>query len=375
MCFLCFNKEIERREKIPQEEELLINNDIDSNIEANTINNSWSSLIWSDTKKIIGTASLLTAAVGLKTVQRVFQVAVTSIGSFDWNKVNPLNNLVDFGVTPVQLVISTQAMNLWKWGAEKIWQEGKIIFNRTANEEVSPLLSLYREIGVEEGYSCLSKTAIFGKMLIAKVGYWFSNHFMITASSMYSVGSLTSLGEYWSKIIYGANILSTIIRAEVLCYTSILIDKGIEYLTKTHMWFAFKRYFNCLNNNNENDELESLLSQQSKCMSLLKSGGYLTAMVIATIIDNAIKTAAVMYTADRLPEFESTFFQIPMFAIMFGLIINDTIGNKVLNKYAKKQWQKFFTSTPNNELEEIVEWQHFLGLFFGRHLLLIFNWS
>ncbi len=36
---------------MPQEEELLINNDIDSNIEANTINNSWSSLIWSDTKK------------------------------------------------------------------------------------------------------------------------------------------------------------------------------------------------------------------------------------------------------------------------------------------------------------------------------------
>ncbi len=108
---------------MPQEEELLINNDIDSNIEANTINNSWSSLIWSDTKKIIGTAGLLTAAVGLKTVQRVFQVAVTSIGSFDWNKVNPLNNLVDFGVTPVQLVISTQAMNLWKWGAEKMeWQ-------------------------------------------------------------------------------------------------------------------------------------------------------------------------------------------------------------------------------------------------------------
>ncbi|WP_395472885.1 hypothetical protein [Spiroplasma endosymbiont of Nomada rufipes] len=128
------HKEIERREKMPQEEELLINNDIDSNIEANTINNSWSSLIWSDTKKIIGTASLLTAAVGLKTVQRVFQVAVTSIGSFDWNKVNPLNNLVDFGVTPVQLVISTQAMNLWKWGAEKIWQEGRTIFNRTADQ-------------------------------------------------------------------------------------------------------------------------------------------------------------------------------------------------------------------------------------------------
>ncbi|WP_174480710.1 hypothetical protein [Spiroplasma endosymbiont of Danaus chrysippus] len=105
---------------------------------------------------------------------------------------------------------------------------------------------------------------------------------MITASSMYSVGSLTSLVEYLSKIIYAPNILSTIIRAEVLCYTSILIDKGIEYLTKTHMWFAFKRYFNCLNNN-ENDELESLLSQQSKCMSFLKSDGYLTAMVIATI--------------------------------------------------------------------------------------------
>lgn len=340
---------------MPQEEELLTNNDIDSNIETNTINNSWSSLIWSDTKKIIGTAGLLTAAVGLKTVQRVFQVTVTSIGSFDWNKVNPLNNLVDFGVTPVQLVISTQAMNLWKWGAEKIWQEGRTVFNRTADQEMSPLLSLYSEIGVEEGYSCLSKTTIFGKMLIAKVGYWISNHFMITASSMYSVGSLTSLAEYWSKIIYGPNILSTIIRAEVLCYTSILIDKGIEYLTKTYMWFAFKRYFNCLNNNiNENDELESLFSQQSKCMSLLKSGGYLTAMVIATIIDNAIKTAAVMYTADRLPEFESTFFQVPMFAIMFGLIINDTIGNKVLNKYAKKQWQKFFKSTPNNELEEIV---------------------
>ncbi|WP_338987252.1 hypothetical protein [Spiroplasma endosymbiont of Dasysyrphus albostriatus] len=128
------------------------------------------------------------------------------------------------------------------------------------------------------------------------------------------------------------------------------------------MWFAFKRYFNCLNNNNENDELESLLSQQSKCMSLLKSGGYLTAMVIATIIDNAIKTAAVMYTADRLPEFESTFFQVPMFAIMFGLIINDTIGNKVLNKYAKKQWQKFFTSTPNNELEEIVTNSNYMSI-------------
>ncbi|WP_425382152.1 hypothetical protein [Spiroplasma endosymbiont of Melieria omissa] len=348
---------------MPHEEELLINNNIHSNIEANTINNSWSSLIWSDTKKIIGTAGLLTAAVGLKTVQRVFQVAVTSIGSFDWNKVNPLNNLVDFGVTPVQLVISTQAMNLWKWGAEKIWQEGRTIFNRTADQEMSPLLSLYPEIGVEEGYSCLSKTAIFGKMLIAKVGYWISNHFMITASSMYSVGSLTSLAEYWSKIIYGPNILSTIIRAEVLCYTSILIDKGIEYLTKTHMWFAFKRYFNCLNNNiNENDELESLFSQQSKCMSLLKSGGYLTAMVIATIIDNAIKTAAVMYTADRLPEFESTFFQVPMFAIMFGLIINDTIGNKVLNKYAKKQWQKFFESTPNNELEEIVTNSNYMSI-------------
>ncbi|WP_342253564.1 hypothetical protein [Spiroplasma endosymbiont of Zeiraphera isertana] len=121
----------------------------------------------------------------MKTVQRVFQVAVTSIGSFDWNKVNPLNNLVDFGVTPVQLVISTQAMNLWKWGAEKIWQEGRTIFNRTADQEMSPLLSLYPEIGVEEGYSCLSKTAIFGKMLIAKAGYWISNHFMITASSMY----------------------------------------------------------------------------------------------------------------------------------------------------------------------------------------------
>ncbi|TLF26927.1 MAG: hypothetical protein FCO83_01355 [Spiroplasma sp. WSS] len=73
---------------------------------------------------------------------------------------------------------------------------------------MSPLLSLYPEIGVEEGYSCLSKTAIFGKMLIAKAGYWISNHFMITASSMYSVGSLTSLAEYWSKIIYGPNILS-----------------------------------------------------------------------------------------------------------------------------------------------------------------------
>lgn len=348
---------------MPQEEKLLINNDIDSNIEANTINNSWSSLIWSDTKKIIGTAGLLTAAVGLKTVQRVFQVTVTSIGSFDWNKVNPLNNLVDFGVTPVQLVISTQAINLWKWGAEKIWQEGRTVFNRTADQEMSPLLSLYSEIGVEEGYSCLSKTTIFGKMLIAKVGYWISNHFMITASSMYSVGSLTSLAEYWSKIIYGPNILSTIIRAEVLCYTSILIDKGIEYLTKTYMWFAFKRYFNCLNNNiNENDDLESLFSQQSKCMSLLKSGGYLTAMVIATIIDNAIKTAAVMYTADRLPEFESTFFQVPMFAIMFGLIINDTIGNKVLNKYAKKQWQKFFKSTPNNELEEIVTNSNYMSI-------------
>ncbi|BET38975.1 hypothetical protein [Spiroplasma ixodetis] len=348
---------------MPQEEELLINNDIDSNIEANTINNSWSSLIWSDTKKIIGTAGLLTAAVGLKTVQRVFQVTVTSVGSFDWNKVNPLNNLVDFGVTPVQLVISTQAMNLWKWGAEKIWQEGRTVFNRTADQDMSPLLSLYSEIGFEEGYSCLSKTTIFGKMLIAKVGYWISNHFMITASSMYSVGSLTSLAEYWSKIIYGPNILSTIIRAEVLCYTSILIDKGIEYLTKTYMWFAFKRYFNCLNNNiNENNELESLFSQQSKCMSLLKSGGYLTAMVIATIIDNAIKTAAVMYTADRLPEFESTFFQVPMFAIMFGLIINDTIGNKVLNKYAKKQWQKFFKSTPNNELEEIVTNSNYMSI-------------
>lgn len=348
---------------MPQEEELLINNDIDSNIEANTINNSWSSLMWSDTKKIIGTAGLLTAAVGLKTVQRLFQVTVTSIGSFDWNKVNPLNNLVDFGVTPVQLVISTQAINLWKWGAEKIWQEGRTVFNRTADQEMSPLLSLYSEIGVEEGYSCLSKTTIFGKMLIAKVGYWISNHFMITASSMYSVGSLTSLTEYWSKIIYGPNILSTIIRAEVLCYTSILIDKGIEYLTKTYMWFAFKRYFNFLNNNiNENDELESLFSQQSKCMSLLKSGGYLTAMVIATIIDNAIKTAAVMYTADRLTEFESTFFQVPMFAIMFGLIINDTIGNKVLNKYAKKQWQKFFKSTPNNELEEIVTNSNYMSI-------------
>ncbi|WP_174480711.1 hypothetical protein [Spiroplasma endosymbiont of Danaus chrysippus] len=69
-----------------------------------------------------------------------------------------------------------------------------------------------------------------------------------------------------------------------------------------------------------------------------------------------------MYTADRLPEFESTFFQVPMFAIMFGLIINDTIGNKVLNKYAKKQWQKFFKSTPNNELEEIVTNSNYMSI-------------
>ena len=341
---------------MPQEEMLLIDS---SNIEANIINTNrnWSSLIWSDTKKIIGTLSLLTSAVVLKTVQRVFQVKVTSVEPFDWNKVNPLNNLFDFGVTPLQLVISTQAMNLWKWGTEKIWKEGKLLFNRTSetsDDEMRPLLSSH-ENNVEESYSCFSKTTIIGKMIIAKFGYWISNHFMITASSMYSVGSLTSLAEYWSKIIYGPNIISTIIRAEILCYTSILIDKGIEYLTKTHMWSAFKRYFNCLSNNiNENNELESPFFQQSKCISLLKSISYLTSMVIATIADNAIKTASVMYTANRLSEFESTFFQIPMFAIMFGLIINDTVGNKILNKYAKKQCQKFFNFSPNNELEEII---------------------
>ncbi|WP_395472887.1 hypothetical protein [Spiroplasma endosymbiont of Nomada rufipes] len=47
---------------------------------------------------------------------------------------------------------------------------------------------------------------------------------------------------------------------------------------------------------------------------------------------------------------------------MFGLIINDTIGNKILNKYAKKQWQKFFTSTPNNELEEIVTNSNYMSI-------------
>ncbi|TLF25015.1 MAG: hypothetical protein FCO83_03195 [Spiroplasma sp. WSS] len=29
----------------------------------------------------------------------------------------------------------------------------------------------------------------------------------------------------------------------------------------------------------------------------------------------------------------------------------------------------------NNTVYKCLEWQHFLGLFFGRHLLLIFNWS
>ncbi|WP_339049447.1 transposase [Spiroplasma endosymbiont of Colias croceus] len=28
-----------------------------------------------------------------------------------------------------------------------------------------------------------------------------------------------------------------------------------------------------------------------------------------------------------------------------------------------------------SQITDDVEWQHFLGLFFGKHLLLIFNWS
>lgn len=324
------------------------------NIESNN-SRSWSSLIWQDSKKILGTVGLLGTAVGLKTVQRVLQVAVTKAGTMDWQKLNPVNDWFEFAVTPVQLVISTQAMNLWKWGTAGIWTTGKSLFGINTNEERIPLLSLYTEIVIEEGYSCLSKTAIIGKVLMTKMGYWLSNHFMITASSMYSVGSLTSFAEYWTKILYGPNILSTILRAEVLCYSSLLIDKGIEYLATTNMWSAFKRKWCSYSDRNELAEATFI---QSKWINLLKVGGYGATMLLATIVDNAIKTAAVMYSADRLPDFCSTFFQEAMFALMIGLIINDTLGNKVLNKYANNQIQKFLKAIgccqASAELNEVV---------------------
>lgn len=354
-------------EKIPDNgiEQVLPTNNIVTNIEDN--NNGCCSNWWWNTKKIVGSVGLLSAAVVLKTMQRVVQVAVTSIGDIDWNKVNPFHNWLEFGITPVQLIVSTQAMNLWKWGAKNIWNEGRALFGVTNNnEETMPLLPVANEMLIPElEYGCASKLKIMIKVFFAKNLYWISNHFMITASSMYSVGSLVSFNEYLNKITSWPNIVSTILRAEVLCYSSLLIDKGISYLGETSIWQAIKRWSQGRNwtynygNNNENDSLSpAAIYWRAKGMNVLKVVGCLVAMVSGTIIDNAIKTLAVMYTAGNISDFFSTFVNGWMVAIMFGLIINDTVGNKVLNVYAIKQikkcWKTIACCGSRNELPAVM---------------------
>jgi len=316
--------------------------------QSKTIQSSWSSIFLHDSKKMLQGLVYLTAVVGIKTIQRAFTVIVSGEGEMDWNKmlktINPMENPIEFGLTLPQLLISVLAMDVWKWGLTNIISEIKKL---TEILEITTTDSGYSEIINNQADSTNSKS-IF-KFFVAKLGYWIPNHLMITLSSMFSVKSLTSVTAYLNKLKSKWNILSSAIRAEVLWFLSEFLKDALSKFGETHLITNIKPHIinlfekiKNLQSNNSNYE------EHSKTYEIIKSSlkiiAFLSIMTSATVIDNANKTAVVMWTADKLDEFVPSFFTWEMAGIMIGLISIDTFGNKYCNVIAKKEFSKLWNA-------------------------------
>lgn len=321
-----------------------------NSISNNTEIRNWCSItLMEDLKKLGKAVGYLTLVVVLKTGQRALTVMISSEGSMDWNellkKINPAENILEFALTIPQLGISVLAIDVWKWGLENIVKT----FNSSGTNH-----NLYTEIESEElivPEVPESNFTSFSKLIFAKLGYWVPNHFMITASSMYSVKSLVSLKAYVKKLSSRINIASTFIRAEVLGFTSGFLKTAITNFGEISIIKSclkdiapLLKKLNFLENA-EDMNVQSRVKQT--LLTSLKISLYLIAMVSATVVDNANKTALVMYTAGKIDQFVPTFFTAEMVGIMIGLICIDTFGNKFCNVIAKDKVKKLW-----NEIKE-----------------------
>jgi len=163
---------------------------------------------------------------------------------------------------------------------------------------------------------------------------------------MYTHESLTSGLAYLEKTKSGWNILSTLIRAEVLCYMSKFLKDGFAKFGETQLFTNIKTHIISLFEKLENWQSYNCHQERSKAceiiMNSLKIITYLSLMIGATVIDNANKTAVFMWTADKLDKFEAIFVTWEMAVIMIGLISVDTFGNKYCNVEAKKELYKLW---------------------------------
>ncbi|WP_375317113.1 hypothetical protein [Spiroplasma endosymbiont of Virgichneumon dumeticola] len=315
--------------------QVVVNNESTPLLEGNSsalnteIRNWTNTTIMRDLKKLGIGIGYLASVVVLKTGQRAFTVMISSEDEIDWNKllktINPAEDMLEFVLTIPQLGISVLAMDAWKWGFTNIIKTIKSELNTEINSE---------ETTVPE-----STIKSFAKLVFAKLGYWVPNHFMITASSMYSVKNLASFQVYIDKIISGLNIASTFIRAEVLGFTSDFLRKAITSFGEISVVKCCNEKISKLLEKLKFLDMAEDMNQESKAKHIMKISLkivlYSIAMLSATFTDNAIKTALVMYTADKLDQFLPTFFAPEMITIMIGLICVDTFGNKFCNPIAK----------------------------------------
>jgi len=147
---------------------------------------TWSRNILHDSKKMLQGISYLTAVIGIRTIQRAFTVMVSGEDEkIDWEKllktINPIESPIEYGLTIPQSLISVLAIDVWKWGLTNIINEIKtlrtILGIRTTD-------SSYTEININGNQTPSNNLKGIFKLLVAKLGYWVPNHFMITCSSI-----------------------------------------------------------------------------------------------------------------------------------------------------------------------------------------------